>query len=306
MGDHAAGPWQDILARIGRLVGQADLPQRAKGKALEAQWLAKDGEARAAFASQVDLARASFAKWHGGLPATFEARLSETTSAFEAWLLKRRVASVGPAPDPTELVGDDSEALRLELETVKRERDAALAGKPASYLPEEELIVERERENRPSNVSFASTAKDALLTALFGPVALAAQRRPVLVAIWVFGFVICLTYFSALAQAQNTTPAVDKAGNCYDTTNSANAAPADIAAPAAEADSKATEEAKYQDAAREAPDERENVALVETFNSLLPLLSVSVFLVNIVSAIILVMINVRDLIKLARAGESSS
>ncbi len=124
-GDHDAPAWREVLGRIGKLVGRPHLVDEAVAKSMDGEWAERDGQERAAFKTKLEEARRRFAANHEAQPAIFNQALADMATAFESWVLRRRIAALGPAPDPLSLVADHSENLRIDLATAQRERDAA-------------------------------------------------------------------------------------------------------------------------------------------------------------------------------------
>jgi hypothetical protein len=173
-GGQSAPEWQNLLTRLGSLIGRPHLAEEALAKAHDAEWAERDGAMRSAFESDVAEAKRRFSANHEAQPALFSQALSEMISSFESWILRRRLRDVGPAPNPLSLIADDSEGLRLDLATVERERDAAakLASRAAGIAGGAPSIVGPDEE-KPLSLWHM------LALLLASPVALAAsgQRR---------------------------------------------------------------------------------------------------------------------------------
>lgn len=228
-GSHDATQWRDVLTRIGKLVRRPQLADEARAKGLESQWVDRDRNDRATFEHNIEEARRRFSALHQSRPAAFEQGLTDLRASFEAWLLRRRMGSAGPAPDPLKLVEDQAAALRTELEIAQRERDAALA------------TAERERQARGAEVAAAAAAAAAqtrspsarayggartfggaflrAITVLFlGPIAMALWGMRRYAALWVTIFAVAspMMFLQSCGLAATTEEPAALENACYD------------------------------------------------------------------------------------------
>lgn len=197
-GAHDAAGWRELLARVGGLVGRPSLGDEAMAKALDGEWAERDQEIRADFRTKIDEARRRFAVLRESQPAAFEQGLRDMTTAFESWILRRRVNSVGDAPNPLELVDDQTEALRLDLATARRERDAAAAAASRGRGARQDLRAgEQAGPGAVLNQKRGRwrTALNYILVLLFGPFALNAMGRRVLLTIYLSAWMIVALFF---------------------------------------------------------------------------------------------------------------
>lgn len=206
-GEQDAPEWRDVLARIGRLVGKPDLPDLARAKALDASWAEQDAAAKSDFAAKLAEARERFAALHEARPTAFAQSLAEMEAAFQTWLMKRRTGEAGEPPDPLTLVEDQAEALQNEIETLKRERDAAITAlarhtraRPAgstdrtqtarSLEAEDELDGPIESPPRPQ----ANALTRIVATLFLGPLASIWFGRRYAAALWLVLFIALMIY----------------------------------------------------------------------------------------------------------------
>lgn len=235
-GAQDAASWRDLLARIGGLVGRPNLSDEAMAKALDGEWAERDQEVRASFRSKIDEARRRFAALRENQPAAFEQGLRDMTTAFESWILRRRVNSVGDAPDPLELVDDQTEALRLDLATARRERDAVAAVAARSRGSQRAASANADASpGAPRPRATWRALLDYVSLFLFGPFALnATQRRGLLhlyLGVWAIALAALITvvlapllspsYTEAPATEAASTPYGDAWGGCYSSTRQA-------------------------------------------------------------------------------------
>jgi hypothetical protein len=206
-GEQNASAWLDLLTRIGRLTGKSDLADRARAKALDAQWAEKDAVARAEFAAKVEEARKRFAALHESRPAAFAQALEDLKITFESWLLRRRTMNVGAAPNPLALVEDEAAALRTELEIAQRERAAALAAAERLRAAQSQTPASDERSGASRTIEPKTTGQALLhgvAVLLAGPFALIGQGRRLLAIAYLALFSIVV--WSGVAFAQSAAP----------------------------------------------------------------------------------------------------